>query len=743
MGSCLIALTSLALVSADCGGICSANTQCVAGKCEVACQQQCCQIGGGCPISAITQCVCDFDSYCCSDTGIWDNQCRDEAVITCGLTCDTALCPTETSTLSVPTIRTRCSDDTTTTSDQKWQGKQYNGVKMALETSIAARTIDGDWAVVGTVTMTDEMLAITSLEIGETFVAEVDIAAVLYVLSFAVESVDSTARSAVLYCSESDFTEVQLACDFDAAACDVAVPATSTVRRLLQAASLIPGGTAKLLRNALPQKMARKERRLEGSVSGMEFSVTYIEDKNFEFTVTHDVDEVLVVYCCLYPPETSGSVDANAVIGGNYECDEVGGYAATPMDDKGTNYFGVQPSSTSAEGKTLSYSTLDYDTTYHLYCHVPGDDLQSPISYTTNCVPQCDRCLDDGDCYDCASGYCLNEDPASGCSECECIPEDNTFADCSTQPDNPTATTVSGLGNYDGCSITCSASFDEFNVREDSAPTTCFPGDAFVSTPTGPKPIAALRPLDMVLSVSSDQGGRSRSKFERVWWITHTHEDQSSKHKYLRLSLASGHVLELSPEHLVYVDGCCSSQHARPASSVTLGDTIFTAGSDRTVSASKVNHVDVVYKKGKFSVFVTESMAIVVNGVVASSLTDDLRQYKPVMQVLGFLMGLAIDFFQSVNRLVGQVELEEIEELEKQTVEVIGRVVDFAFWFIQGDHYPGVVPLFLAFYIPVAIFFDILLGLRLVLLISPASVLCVAVACMLPRVRRPAMKCPP
>lgn len=245
--------------------------------------------------------------------------------------------------------------------------------------------------------------------------------------------------------------------------------------------------------------------------------------------------------------------------------------------------------------------------------------------------------------------------------------------------------------------------------------------------------MGAIRPLDMVLAVSADQEGlgRAQSKFERVWWVTHGRDDQSSEHEYLRLSLASGLVLELSRDHLLYVGECCKSEHARPADSVSPGDTVFTVGegSAPSVSASEVLEVDVVQKKGLYSVFVTGgSMGVVVNGVVASSMTDGLKKHEPMMRLIGVLMGYMFDSFQWLNRLVGQAAVEELEQNERQALEVYERYIDFAFGFIKGDHYPGVMPLFLALYVPFTALVGVLMGLRVVLLTSPALQCSLAVA---------------
>lgn len=73
--------------SVTCGGMCGDNTVCMDGVCQADCPgaaDTCCT-PGDCTDTTISECVCDFDPYCCS--AMWDAQCVMEAQAGCAITC--------------------------------------------------------------------------------------------------------------------------------------------------------------------------------------------------------------------------------------------------------------------------------------------------------------------------------------------------------------------------------------------------------------------------------------------------------------------------------------------------------------------------------------------------------------------------------------------------------------------------------------------------------------------------------
>lgn len=74
-------------LSVMCGGMCGDNTVCMDGVCQADCPgaaDTCCT-PGDCTDTDTSECVCDFDPYCCST--MWDAQCVMEAQAGCGITC--------------------------------------------------------------------------------------------------------------------------------------------------------------------------------------------------------------------------------------------------------------------------------------------------------------------------------------------------------------------------------------------------------------------------------------------------------------------------------------------------------------------------------------------------------------------------------------------------------------------------------------------------------------------------------
>ena len=128
----------------------------------------------------------------------------------------------------------------------------------------------------------------------------------------------------------------------------------------------------------------------------------------------------------------------------------------------------------------------------------------------------------------------------------------------------------------------------------------CFPGDATCQVEG--KGTVLMRNVELGDKVLI-QGG----KYEHVYSFGHRDRDVMSR--YLKL-VTSGSSLEVSPNHLVFVEG----ERAVPASSVKVGDMLQLADG----KLASVESIEVLTKQGAYAPF-TASGTVVVNGVTASS----------------------------------------------------------------------------------------------------------------------------
>lgn len=182
----------------------------------------------------------------------------------------------------------------------------------------------------------------------------------------------------------------------------------------------------------------------------------------------------------------------------------------------------------------------------------------------------------------------------------------------------------------------------------------CFPADAQVETPTGPKKMSELRVGDAVRSVD----GAGLMFFDKVYFFGHA--DASSSAQYVDLKFAneqaslqvSGrHFLPMCPERSI---PCEWAQHIHVyAEDVLAGDYIWTAppaeasSSGGQIALRMVLESSVVSRDGLYNPY-TLSGKVVVNGAVASAhsewILDDwspksLTQYLPAVYQVAFLPG--------------------------------------------------------------------------------------------------------
>ena len=131
----------------------------------------------------------------------------------------------------------------------------------------------------------------------------------------------------------------------------------------------------------------------------------------------------------------------------------------------------------------------------------------------------------------------------------------------------------------------------------------CFPGDATCQVQgQGTVLMRNVKLGDKILV----QGG----KYEPVY--SFGHHSEHAEHRYLKL-VAPGRTLEISKDHLVFVEG----GRVVPASSVKVGDKLQLADGE----LASVEAIEDSRKLGAYAPF-TASGKVVVNGVVASSFTS-------------------------------------------------------------------------------------------------------------------------
>lgn len=128
----------------------------------------------------------------------------------------------------------------------------------------------------------------------------------------------------------------------------------------------------------------------------------------------------------------------------------------------------------------------------------------------------------------------------------------------------------------------------------------CFPGDARVQLEDG----SSKRMRDVCVG---DRVQVSGGAFSDVFIISHNLPKAQAA--YLQLVTQHNHILHVTPEHFVYVNGTLA-----PAASVSIGDRLTLADGN----GSAVVSVATVWKDGVFNVLTLDG-DIVVDGVLAST----------------------------------------------------------------------------------------------------------------------------
>jgi hypothetical protein len=178
-------------------------------------------------------------------------------------------------------------------------------------------------------------------------------------------------------------------------------------------------------------------------------------------------------------------------------------------------------------------------------------------------------------------------------------------------------------------------------------PDNCFPADASVETPAGPKTMSELRVGDVIRSVD----GAGHAIYDEVYFFGHADNSKSADYVNLKLSgdahslqLSSKHFLPTCPEH---GESCKWSDHIHVyAQDVQPGDYVWVA-SPSQASLRAVLETSIIAKEGLYNPY-TLSGKIVVNGVVASAHSNwildewtppSMSQYLPVAYQVLFLPG--------------------------------------------------------------------------------------------------------
>lgn len=145
----------------------------------------------------------------------------------------------------------------------------------------------------------------------------------------------------------------------------------------------------------------------------------------------------------------------------------------------------------------------------------------------------------------------------------------------------------------------------------------CFPGEATVQTPSGPKAMRELRIGDQIQAVGREGLGYSAVR-------SFHHADGEKTGRYLSLTTNSGHRLRVSATHLVYSPPDCADEAVtaggvfRFAARLRLGDCLLVRGPDGSLHQANVTEISVVEEAGVFAP-ITECGTLLVDGVLASS----------------------------------------------------------------------------------------------------------------------------
>mmetsp|Transcript_26075 Transcript_26075/g.60544 ORF Transcript_26075/g.60544 Transcript_26075/m.60544 type:complete len:571 (-) Transcript_26075:218-1930(-) len=205
-------------------------------------------------------------------------------------------------------------------------------------------------------------------------------------------------------------------------------------------------------------------------------------------------------------------------------------------------------------------------------------------------------------------------------ADCPSLPPSNAPT-ITGAPTSPTASPAPTISNAPSMSPTRGSSFN-----------ICFSGSSTVETPEGTIRMDELKLGDKVLS--------DNNQFETVYGFGHNDKDITGS--FLQIATDSKHMIELSPDHMVFVDG----DRAIPASSVKVGDKLMLF--DGVLDSVKA--IKTVVRQGAFAPF-TNSGILMVNGVKASSFVA----FQGSESLMGMSYQWLAHVFEAPHRMVCRV----------------------------------------------------------------------------------------
>ncbi|CAJ0574973.1 unnamed protein product, partial [Mesorhabditis spiculigera] len=168
----------------------------------------------------------------------------------------------------------------------------------------------------------------------------------------------------------------------------------------------------------------------------------------------------------------------------------------------------------------------------------------------------------------------------------------------------------------------------------------CFSRNMEVETPTGPKRMDELQVGDLVLSIDENM-----VQYSPV--IMFLHKIDAEEAEFNRIMLESGEAVELTDEHLIYVNDCENTAldlvHAKD---VKVGQCLHSVNADSLLDAQIIRNITKVPGTGIYSPL-TSSGDIFVNGVLSSCHSN--LALKALQQTFFILHRKAQSFFGFVE----------------------------------------------------------------------------------------------
>lgn len=157
------------------------------------------------------------------------------------------------------------------------------------------------------------------------------------------------------------------------------------------------------------------------------------------------------------------------------------------------------------------------------------------------------------------------------------------------------------------------------------------------------------------------------------------HKEIETQHSYLQIGTASGAQLEISKEHMLFVE----KHGAIPSSLVRLGDKVYLNN-----DLDQVKSIQIVSREGAYAPF-TPSGTIIVNGIKASSFVA--LQNSPDLAIGRFSTGISHQWIARTFELPHRIWCTlitscESEEYNPQGISTwVAVPLKIAIWYIQQD----------------------------------------------------------